>query len=126
MEQSVRRTQNGGNDQEEDYEAQFKPSLPLRPFNGLIRGSDLQLGLCTCGIHETFVTGTSLRLPIANKIYLSFAPMGTSSRNPASTGLPSSPTDAATIIPLDSRPRSLRGWRFATNTTLRPISVSGS
>jgi hypothetical protein len=41
--------------------------------------------------------------------YFSFAPTGTSSRNPASTGLPSSPTDAATIIPLDSSPRSLRG-----------------
>src|SRR5258708_12528388 len=31
--------------------------------------------------------------------YFSFAPTGTSSRNPASTGLPSSPTDAATHIP---------------------------
>ena len=33
--------------------------------------------------------------------------------------------DAATIIPLDSRPRSLRGCKLATMTTLRPISDSG-
>src|SRR2546421_11999897 len=59
-------------------------------------------------------------------IYFSLAPTGTSSRKLTSTGLPSSPTDAATIMPLDSSPRSLRGWRLATITTLRPISVSGA
>src|SRR5450432_807741 len=58
--------------------------------------------------------------------YLSFDPTGTSSRKLASTGLPSSPKDAATIMPLDSSPRSLRGARLATITTLRPISFSGS
>jgi hypothetical protein len=45
----------------------------------------------------------------AQHFYFSFAPTGTSSRKPASTGLPSSPTDAATIMPFDSSPRSLRG-----------------
>src|SRR5690242_11391004 len=52
------------------------------------------------------------------------APMGMSSRKPARTGLPPS-TDAATIIPLDSMPFSLRGCRFATITTLRLTSCSG-
>jgi len=32
----------------------------------------------------------------------------------------------ATIMPFDSRPRSLRGARLATITTLRPMSASGS
>jgi len=54
------------------------------------------------------------------------APTGTSSRNPASTGKPLSPTEAATIMPFDSKPRSLRGWRFTTRTTLRPTSDSGA
>src|SRR5258707_2354615 len=58
--------------------------------------------------------------------YFSLVPTGTSSRKPASTGLPSSPTEAAKIIPLDSIPRSLRGARLATSTTLRPISGSSS
>src|SRR6266478_3399930 len=57
--------------------------------------------------------------------YFSLVPSGTSSRKLASTGLPPS-GDAATIMPLDSRPRSLRGARFATITTFRPINVSGS
>ena len=57
--------------------------------------------------------------------YFNFAPTGTSSKKPANTGLPPS-SDAATIIPFDSRPRNLRGARFATITTLRPISVSGA
>ena len=52
------------------------------------------------------------------------APTGTSSRKPASTGLPPS-SDAATIMPFDSMPRSLRGCRLATITTLRPIICSG-
>ena len=61
----------------------------------------------------------------AMRPYFSFAPTGTSSRNPASTGRPSSPNEAATIMPCDSSPRSLRGCRLATMTTLRPISFSG-
>src|SRR5882724_10067554 len=52
------------------------------------------------------------------------APIGMSSRKPANTGLPPS-TDAATIMPFDSTPRSLRGARFATITTIRPINCSG-
>ena len=35
------------------------------------------------------------------------------------------PSEAATIMPFDSRPRSLRGARLATMTTLRPTSDSG-
>ena len=58
-------------------------------------------------------------------IHFSRAPTGTSSRNPASTGLPPS-SEAATIMPFDSMPRSLRGCRLATITTLRPISCSGA
>jgi hypothetical protein len=41
--------------------------------------------------------------------YFSRAPLGTSSRNVASTGFPSSPSEAATTMPFDSTPRSLRG-----------------
>lgn len=54
------------------------------------------------------------------------APFGVSSGTETSTGLPFSPYEAATIIPFDSRPRSLRGCRLATMTTLRPGSVAGS
>ena len=60
-----------------------------------------------------------------SSIYFRRAPTGTSSRKPASTGLPPS-SDAATIMPFDSMPRSLRGCRLATITTLRPIIFSGS
>src|SRR6266851_10021822 len=56
--------------------------------------------------------------------HLSRAPIGTSSRKLASTGISPS-REAATIIPCDSTPRSLRGARFATITTLRPTSSSG-
>ena len=52
------------------------------------------------------------------------APTGMSSWKPARTGLPPS-TDAATIMPLDSMPFSLRGCKFATMTTLRWGSCSG-
>src|ERR1019366_6934113 len=52
------------------------------------------------------------------------APTGMSSWKPARTGLPPS-TDAATIIPLDSMPFSLRGCKFATMTTWRLSSCSG-
>jgi hypothetical protein len=55
---------------------------------------------------------------------VSRAPAGISSWNPASTGLPS-PIEAATIIPFDSMPRILRGWRLTTTTTLRPTISSG-
>ena len=55
--------------------------------------------------------------------YFNLAPTGTSSRKLASTGFPPS-SEAATIIPFDSRPRSFRGARFATITTLRPTKVS--
>lgn len=61
----------------------------------------------------------------ADPAYFSLAPRGTSSRNPASTGLPSG-SEAANSIPFDSSPRILRGARFATMTILRPISFSGS
>ena len=42
----------------------------------------------------------------------------------ASTGMSPS-RDAATIMPCDSMPRSLRGARLATITTFRPTSSSG-
>src|SRR5687768_4004782 len=48
------------------------------------------------------------------------APICTSSRNVAIAGVSSSVKDAAQIIPCDSRPRILRGFRLATTTTLRP------
>src|SRR5712691_6804429 len=59
-----------------------------------------------------------------DQLHLSRAPIGTSSRKLASTGISPS-REAATIIPCDSTPRSFRGTRFATITTLRPISSSG-
>ena len=52
--------------------------------------------------------------------YFSRAPTGTSSRNPASTGVPFSPSEAATIMPFDSSPRILRGSRLATMHDLAP------
>src|SRR5687768_6518818 len=54
------------------------------------------------------------------------APILTSSKNVAIAGVSSSVSEAAQIIPWDSRPRIFRGLRFATTTTLRPISFSGS
>ena len=54
------------------------------------------------------------------------APTLTSSKNVAIAGVSSSVSEAAQIMPWDSRPRILRGLRFATTTTLRPISLSGS
>src|SRR5579872_1793183 len=57
--------------------------------------------------------------------YFKRAPTGTSSRKPARTGLPPS-SEAATIMPCDSRPRSFRGARLATITTFRPSIFSGS
>ena len=52
------------------------------------------------------------------------APTGVFSGNAASTGGPPS-SDAATTMPFDSTPRSLRGSRLATMATLRPTSSSG-
>ncbi len=57
--------------------------------------------------------------------HLRRAPAGTSSWKPASTGLPPS-TEAATIMPFDSMPRSLRGCKLATITTLRLTRSSGA
>ncbi len=68
---------------------------------------------------------TEWKRELQSTVYFRRAPTGTSSRNPASTGLPS-PREAATIMPFDSRPRSLRGCRLATITTLRPTSDSGA
>src|SRR6202050_3812118 len=58
--------------------------------------------------------------------YFSREPTGTSSRKPARIGFPSGPAAAATIMPLDSTPRSFLGARFTTTATLRPTSFSGS
>ncbi len=58
--------------------------------------------------------------------YFSRAPTGTSSLKVTSTGRPWSPTEAATIMPLDSRPRIFRGWRLVTMTTFLPTSWSGA
>ncbi len=41
----------------------------------------------------------TMTIPSASADYFNFAPMGTSSRNPASTGLPSSPT--ATLVDME-------------------------
>src|SRR5947209_3583331 len=59
-----------------------------------------------------------------DQLHFSRAPTGMSSWKPANTGFPSA-TDAATIIPFDSMPFSLRGCRLATITTFRWISASG-
>ena len=70
---------------------------------------------------ELLVVQVAVRI---DQLHFRRAPMGTSSRKPASTGLPPS-MEPATIIPFDSMPRSLRGCRLATITTLRPISSAG-
>src|SRR6266852_6281653 len=72
--------------------------------------------------------GTIYRAPTgqAGPGYFNRAPTSTSSRKAVRTGRPSGPTEAATIMPLDSTPRSLRGARFTTTATLRPINFSGS
>src|ERR1700731_5171043 len=77
-------------------------------------------------LHLRFMSAKNIRkILMSSHAYLSRVPNGTSSRKLASTGLPPS-GEAATIMPFDSNPRNLRGARFATITTLRPISVSGS
>ncbi len=60
------------------------------------------------------------------QFYFNLAPFGTSSVKVAITGRPSSPYDAATTIPCDSNPRSLRGFKLATITTFRSSKLSGS
>ena len=48
-------------------------------------------------------------------------------RSPGSTSRSvAPPLPAASSIPRDSMPRSVRGLRFATTTTLRPTSCSGA
>src|SRR2546427_11285180 len=74
--------------------------------------------------HQQLAKPTRQRQPSA-VVYFNLVPTGTSSRKLASTGFPPS-GEAATIIPFDSSPRSFRGARFTTMTTLRPISVSGA
>src|ERR1700694_4432930 len=76
---------------------------------------------CLKGACDHFLTvGVELRtVEMAvgvDQAHLSLAPTGMSSRKPASTGLPPS-MEAATIMPLDSSPRSLRGCKLATITT---------
>ena len=71
---------------------------------------------------ELLVIQVTMRI---DQAHFKRAPTGMSSWKPASTGLPPS-TDAATIIPLDSMPFSLRGCKFATITTLRLSSCSGA
>ena len=53
-------------------------------------------------------------------------PFGTLSGTVTNTGLPSGSTAAATIMPFDSRPRSLRGAKLATITTFLPGKSSGT
>src|ERR1044072_824588 len=62
----------------------------------------------------------------SNCIYFNRAPFCTSSINVATAGVSPSPRLAAQIIPCDISPRIFRGLRFATTTTLRPTSFSGS
>src|SRR5690242_16417183 len=77
------------------------------------------------GLFAVFVELLVVQMAMGiDQLHFSRAPTGMSSRNPASTGLPPS-TEAATIIPFDVSPRSLRGCRLATITTLRLIICSG-
>ena len=54
------------------------------------------------------------------------SPAARARARPAAPAPPPSPTDAASTMPLDSTPMSFAGFRFATTTTLRPTSASGS
>jgi len=73
-------------------------------------------------IVELVVIEMAMRI---DELHRKRVPTGTSSSKPTSTGLPPSAT-AATTMPLDSMPRSFRGSRLATITTLRPSSAAGS
>src|SRR5205085_12396515 len=70
---------------------------------------------------ELLIVEMAMRI---DQLHFNRAPTGMSSRKAASTGLPPS-TEAATIMPFEVRPRSLRGARLATITTFRPINCSG-
>ncbi len=73
---------------------------------------------------ELRVVEMAMRIGEVHAAYFSRAPTAMSSWNPVRTGRPASVV-AATIMPCDVSPRSLRGCRFATITTLRPMSCSG-
>ena len=70
---------------------------------------------------EFLVVEVAMRI---DQAHFKRAPTAISSWKPARTGFPPS-TDAATIIPFDSMPFSLRGCKFATITTLRLSNCSG-
>ena len=112
-------------------------SVPTKKAGTLTVGFDVPAP----GFWNGHVSGTSIKNPngfeaglsraIAKKLGLTKivykrAPFGTSSVNVASTGLPSSPTEAASNIPFDSRPRNLRGARLATTIIFRPMISSGA
>ncbi len=84
--------------------------------------------LCEIASQHGFAVGIELgSIQVTMRIdqpHFRRAPTGTSSRKPTSTGGVSS-SEAATIMPWDSMPRSLRGCKLATITTLRPINCSG-
>ncbi len=65
-------------------------------------------------------------LLLCHRDYFNRDPSATSSPNVASTGLPPSPSDAASNIPCDSSPRILRGARFVITTIRRPTNSSGA
>ncbi len=75
--------------------------------------------------HARADSSRAIKMPQKRQLYFSSRqpehPQRTC-RSPAS--LPG-PTEAATIMPFDSTPRSLRGARFATTTTFLPTSSSG-
>src|SRR5262249_10282414 len=72
------------------------------------RGCAVENGIEILG--KTRVVEMTVR--VDKHLYFRRAPTGTSSRKPARIGLPPS-SDAATIMPFDSMPRSLRGCRLA-------------
>src|SRR5436190_16239025 len=84
---------------------------------GIDRSLDSRVSIIT----EAMIVEMRMRI---RELHFKRAPGSMFSRKPASTGGPSG-SDAATIMPRDSSPRSLRGARFATMITLRPTSCSG-
>src|SRR5208283_5421622 len=112
---------NGGQ-YERIFRGQPDPSFQIRwPAAGANGEHTFHLGGAGAPDHrravfiELSVVQVTVRI---DQPHLRRAPTGTSSWNPTSTGLPPS-TDAATIIPFDSMPRSFRGCKLATITTLR-------
>src|SRR5882724_329683 len=136
MKCQINAAQNGAAKGNRQDQSQVYPSMCAGYRNRLLhQGNDCRSRLSIGSVHEElFVSLVHQRCNQSKPAvsleckgaYFSFDPIGTSSRKPASTGLPSSPTEAATIMPFDSSPRSLRGCRLATMTTLRPMSDSGS